>query len=519
MDMIRIHYTAILLVCLYATSAVFAQSLGPDYNLGRVTGGPMASQDLQANQANGTTLLGDVFSLRFGKESYHQVDWTGSAFYRDASAHPTVAVVPMSVRGVVRPDFGHQLEASFYTPVFSYWYLDGRHQSGLTDSLKTPLSYSLRYDMLTREGHIDVRPYEYEWTFRRGPLVDEGEFRSHIEFQTHVLDMAEENTDYYSFNWSPALGLWDGVQLGFDYNVGWRDNEDAAKSLRWSLEMRYDQFYLENMLAAGSQKFGDLFQKESNTWEVRAGMVLGNRGLSFQNVNGNWDHTFNPMMGFGQLLVEVYNLQSLNWDVHEKRAGGTVLGGILPFLTVGASGSWQNREENARNTYHSTLHVNLANPSVREEGPSDVAAMEYRKGYIPRAGKFQFYNDFGLPFHKGPVQYTGSAGSDPFENILTSLVKSPIQSSDANQDQAFGNAFVRSTLRVGVTSFLYLSSETSYFPDGFTWEEQTSKDALWESLKLGAYTFPYFIAEAGLCFVHADNLDLGPVFVKVMHTF
>lgn len=497
----------------------------------------MASQDLQANQANGTTLLGDAFSLRFGKESYHQVDWTGGVFYQDASAHPTVAVVPMSVRAVARPDFGHQVEASFYTPVFSYWYLDGRHQSGLTDSLKTPLSYSLRYDMLTREGHIDVRPYEYEWTFRRGPLVDQGEFRSHVEFQTYVEDMAEEDTDHYSFNWSPALGLWDGVQLGFDYWVGWWDKNDATKALDWSLEMRYDQFYLENKLSASSKKFGELFQKESNTWEVRAGMVLGNRGLSFQNVNGNWDHTFNPMMGFGQILVEASTSQILNWDVHDKRAGATVLGGILPFLTVGASGAWQNHEEMLsntdldasgdwqnrieiiRNTYNTTLHVNLANPSVREEGPSDVAAMEYRKGYIPKAGKFQFYNDIGLPFHRGPVEYTGSTGSDPFENILTSLVKSPTQNSDANQEQVFGNAFVRSTLRVGVTSFLYISSETSYFPDGFTWEEQTSKNALWESLKLGAYTFPYFIAEAGLCFVHADNLDLGPVFVKVMHTF
>jgi len=525
-----------------ATAPIFAQSLGPDYNLGRITGGPEGLHELSADNSHDLRSVGDISDFRFGKADIYQIDILGAIYGISNPSQSQFGIAPTQITTNIAAADGNRVNVSLASNTLAYYNTDGSSKMGFKAPFIANLYAEFSEQYLTKNGHIDVRPDQFGIAFLRGPILERGEYSHSLYATLDQKDVTDYNTKYWNFGYSPRFGLAKCLQIGGAYKVTLNNTDLTNREASANLEFRLSHFWLAGTVVSTNNNMGDIWNAHKASANFDAGLLLGHRGLSFTDVRGNWDHFFNPFLGFGQTLITSKGSLPLASENHSLNNASSIQAGLLPFATVGVTGAYaQPSHSDSASSFATSVQINLTNIHPRADGPRDVDALEYRWGYLPRPGEFEIQFSAPLPFNKGPVPSITSNSAFILSNELfqsfagIQAFASPIQPNIAYPngttiDESSLTQIWRVQGRIGLVGRSFVDLEYAYV-QGHLYEttpETNVHSAQAVCAKLGIATKPAII-EAGLFVVdgnqtidsttQASYSHLGPFFVRAIHKF
>jgi hypothetical protein len=400
-------------------------TLGNWYNLGRVSGNKTYSNNLCFSFIDDFSVL-DFFHYSTGNNRIE----TGISLIGPFLMLPEIDFT-------AAPSAGNRLSACITTPNVCF----AREHNGFEDPIYFSNSYS--WDYLSNRGIINVEPSQYENSFYFGPQLNQGQLRTHVTIAHSIQSKKAINFNPLFFNSEASLsaGIFDF--LSFVGNFSYLRSVYSYNDLHDSY---YNNIYIGRYQPSGEYKNPDLlrftfdtssisgmFSYRSQHMTCKIGynnshypypdtmsnyllsdkmrhyvlnnffsdftLLIGNQISSLDQVNGNWDGFFSPILGKKQFLAHIkpeinfYKHQSNN-DVsftfnHDIHFG-------LRYVTIGESGKIISSSYKTP-SFINSLTATLSNIALRTRGPEQVSKFEYTFGYWPRKGEFRIDATFRFP--------------------------------------------------------------------------------------------------------------------------
>jgi|GEM_PF-4487917 len=525
----RISKVFYALMPLLLSGLVLGQSLGPDYLYGRITGGThlVNSLALDSNFAN-------VSSLRFGQANVSQTDVQFTTLGAHDSSVTQLGIVPTSLHYEGIPDAGQRVDIDVRTGNLSYWNLDGTSKGGFQSPFDNRHSAAFKHRFMGREAHIDVRPDQYEVTFRNGPLLNEGQYAHTLELSTSFYDFSKHSPKSFDLNYAPSYGIARWLQWSGMVNMYASEN-GIDPSVDMGLEVRRFGFWLAGDIWSGAANFVDLYHANSTTWTVKAGTILGRSTRTFPQVRGNWDHFFNAMAGPQQLVLESWSHGDFKSDPIWREANAQALVGVVSFLTLGANINWNADKYQGRDFARTRFVANLSNIAPRTDRPSEIPAIEYRYGYLPKRGEFLLQTSWELPWTVGGELDDASLSDNFPVKTDPQYLMDYARNANLNPQPGTDSTTYRVKLLVGAGGPVFINALYQYYSGNVSQAGSTCNSNVSKVSAGVGLGFDAFIGEAGLSgnngiqgsadlcgaatIAQKRETQFGPAYLKLLYKF
>lgn len=503
-----------------------AEYLGHDYNMGRIVGGDYAMRTLLLETDADFFALAPLLRYRFGTADRYQwnLDLAGTLQSQPDRLDYSAGLYGLS--GDYRIEDGHVMRWALSSQNMQVSGTGHSIISGLDEKYERTLDLGLSDSYLSREGYIELSPDEYSLAFLRGPLLNVGQYRHTLWAGSHLGDQSQENA-YVSY--APSLGLLPGLQLGLRADADLYDfNEDPLWSnlVRASLEWRLSRLWL----ATSAYQSGMESPESLDDWDLYhldadLGLLLGKRTLNFDQVQGNYDGWFTPMLGGGQFLFTHHFAYDPDQTRNAYSYTSGMRAGLMQGITVGAT---HHREfGNDDNDHSLRLDAVLSNIPLRNAGPYDQSDMEYLWGYLFQPGDIRLDARWTTPL-LDPSPRMGFIGSPIYRQQVQG---SPSIGSFSSMPWTMDSlARVDLSLQVGIAEGCYLKTSYAYYSHGFALYGD-SDDMRWlGSNHVGALGLGYMrfdaIWEAGLqmqagdgAYPSYDTFNIFPFYIRGLARF
>ncbi len=423
-----------LLISATSFAASKEGSVGNEYTLGRVLTGHLNENLLTLYHLDeDDNLISDAYSARSGRDgtfAIHVVPGIGIMHTRGGFLYlqglPEINVLWKG---------GNSNRFSISLAPGNLWV--GGNSSGFEQPFL--LGNRHAWSFLSRGGDIGVDPRDYETAFLFGPLLNPGQFRNDFVLN-HTIHSSAAPYKELSVSVSPKIGIAEGLQFGMDfgymkkdslvgYGGGWYEPPSyLTEELEFGgkLDYRYKGLF-SSLNSRFNRGFPETFEYPSTRMDesrlaAEAGLLLGERVSSINQVRGNWDGLNSFTLGSGQLLNVVsvdYRKSIIKWDYpswvafgpSESQADTLSLGrraryGFLHGLEIGdefmATLDWSNGLEQHYD-WRLRLAFNLV--PLREYGPAKASDHEYYNGYSFKKGDLRGSIEYRPPFLREEEPY------------------------------------------------------------------------------------------------------------------
>lgn len=394
------------LLSVLVASALHAQELDDGYTLGRLNG-PAISMGVSLDQVNGTNVNALVTDFRFGKTGTFLFDLPVEEASLAKGDNSLSKVSLPGLRLALHPVDGFIADAQLRSG--NLWVLSSNSDgaTGFDHGVPKILATDLRLHFLSHDGRIALSTLNTPFAFLYGPELGQDQLELLGDWhQTHL-----DTSAVRGYLVQVGYGVAPAVQIRAAL---------ADTAIRSQYLERIHQHYAslggdwvsQNFRAGGwwsSSDFssspgpdGSLLSKSRN-WGVHgyAGFLGGDRGLTGNEVAGNWNGFFSPQLGAGQLDVED-TIHYFPGDAHSSlELVGSARYGLMAPLTIGMLYDFYS--SNGEKGQWVALEASLSNIPLRTLGPGQVSPVEYELGFLPKGGQGRVTAQWRLPTSHGDV--------------------------------------------------------------------------------------------------------------------
>lgn len=440
----------LILSLLLATSALAQTALDDHYNQGRVLGGEMLRSQIAADfYSEGSAQIVAPSLFRFGTDNISQYNILGIPYLGFSLHDLNFAASILGINATHRFAPGHRLSWFAYQDLSWISLSDNRFYTGPTDGNLTHLPIGASYDFLSQKGSIQQKESDYNISFYRGPLLNQGQFQLKGALQFDVKEKGYPK--YVSF--TPSVGISDNLELStrFESNKSWRTDTILKQglldqTLSATLVFRLPQFHLQIIDNFRHEKNTDstsLFIPPSITeisdhnLSIYAFLLLGKRNLTINNVAGNWDNTYNSQLGKQQFSLETY-FNTFFYNEIDPETKDTILT-VTPyyFLRLGYGLTdrltfklnydkyptpYQDQFTRWIGPGFFRIGLDAGNKPLRTKGPHEVSRMEYEFGTILEKKQYRISASAIIPKLGNPIYSYFYMNDEPYlQDYYTSL--------------------------------------------------------------------------------------------------
>jgi hypothetical protein len=393
-------------------------TLGSDYNLGRVTG-----PDVFFNSLDGYVmediglLLVNTFHGQGGVEDHISIGWTGMALS---------LMGEVGMFGITVPEFdlharlGDANRLSVMVMPLNLTFVAASEDVATGFDMPFYMLNVYGWDLLTNGGEIRVPADQLEHAFLFGPLLNRTQLRIDLDF-AHTIRVDGGMPGLFMPSLRAAYGLADNLQLGAEFGFRNQTPEYHNNDYNDIMDVSADKgmvaggtlaFRHGHMGAGLGYRLDKAFSPEMTKQDAYATMNLlfGERGVSIREVGGNWDGSFTPVLGKHQLvnssIVRYEHDDFGRLESNRLTLGTSARFGVTDWFTAGAHYTGNTLFQGPENNQHQVrLGVAAMNIPLRTEGPSQVPKFDYVYGLHPGPGQVRAVLSYRLPFGKEEIYY------------------------------------------------------------------------------------------------------------------
>jgi hypothetical protein len=425
-------------------------SLGSDYNLGRIPSESMLDNFTGWDRAGDQGMLFETFNCRTGRNGNFSFGVTPAVFI-----------------------LADGLYCFQFFPEFDFlWRIKNSNRFFVSASpmnlsvISTPSGSSTGFDMpftslqnyqwhfLSQGGIIHLKPENYDIAFFLGPQLNPGQFRNDVSL-FHTINGDTVPLRLFAITLSPAFGISDGLQLGGNFSYSFADSvtntwytsgtggdyrvydKSKVDSMSFSLGLQYrlEHLFLEGNFGKYQWRQKQQFhitnfglipvQIENKCEDYRisliSGYLLGNRINEIGEVRGNWDGFFSHVIGknqlFGTLGVEAVPEMTASYQPREypfdsiARLSSSLVN-LHQNIRYGISDHFEIAEQckatlstDSTPTYKLGLKLSTNNVPLRSYGPEQASNDEYFHGIWLKKSQWYGSVSYFLPFFKKVRDY------------------------------------------------------------------------------------------------------------------
>ncbi len=394
-------------------------TLGSNYNLGRITGGPSVTNLTSFVFPEKSFIMVDIFGNQVGMEDVFSFDWYILNAIGASRGYGMFLLMLPEFALNTAPSPAHRIKCRIAP---ANWFFGAAGKQGISGS-DAPFymlnTYEWQY--LSRKGRIHLPSTQFDNVFYFQPLVNPGQ----IWLKTNLLhtireesEDARELPEIFNLYSRASVGILNNLQLGGDiiykrysilefFGIGWEIGSI------WK-EIREDSLMATGMLnyrpgpfsVQCGYSFLDHTHDSSKTlWHMGFGSVahiLGKRIQSINQVRGNWDGYFTPYLGHHQLLTQLslkYAYSPGDVDIRRYTLDNGIHFGLFKFCSIGERFRFKTGDY-LKNSYDLTIDLTCMNIPLREKGPSQVSKFEYMSGFLPDSNKVRVDIQFRIPIQR-----------------------------------------------------------------------------------------------------------------------
>lgn len=428
-------------VVLGAAAWGFAQDLGPDYNLGYLTGSNL-NLTSAVDQYHGVSASAEQVGLRVGTADAWALDVPalfatsryGSSYAKDNIRLPGVRLGLHPLPGLMLD--GQLVSGNLWASLVSNG-SDNDATTGFAASVPKTISTDLFGHYLSRDGRIALDDETTPFAFYYGPVLGQGQFEVKAKLRNTMID----TSDLRGYGIDFAYGIAPHAQAWISYQDSLHKNYHDYYSYdyynndfeRYRAEERYQKQtlafggdWVSSYLRAGAQavhgetngsaapSFSDIGKLDNWSFLGYGGVLGGGTAPTAAQVAGNWNGFFTPNLSKGEYdLEDSLAVYPTSGETIVLLRGSARYGVIEP-LTVGLDYHFQFVTNSSQEFL---LNLAFSNMARRVQGPSQVSAIEYQVGILPKQGEGRLLLQVRLPGSDGGTygDYTGLQ-RDPLTN-------------------------------------------------------------------------------------------------------
>ena len=288
----------VLVFCLMTTAQ--EDSLGSDYNLGRVTGPGVTMNDLGL-YINEGVLLTDIFHRQVGKEDHLSFGFTvgGLGMFASGGGLGAFLFPEFDIHARIGPS---SRIWAMIMPV-NFFFVFGRGGGGTGFEFPFYMFNAYHWSLLSNKGKITLPKDQREHAFLFGPLLNSKQFRIDVGM-FHTIRGDKDLGGIIAPSARLLVGILDNLQIGgkFLYKnlQEYQSVERDSLGFGFQVDLRhrimgYSLFYDFLLNERGTKEFNNLIG-------TRLDLIVGERITSTDQVRGNWDGYFSPVLGKMQLV-------------------------------------------------------------------------------------------------------------------------------------------------------------------------------------------------------------------------
>jgi len=398
----------------------FAQDLGSDYSLGYLTG---SSVNLMSavDQYHGVSASAEQVGLRVGTADVWALDVPalfvtsryGSNYASDYIRLPGGRLGLHPLPGLMLD--GQLVSGNLWASLVSHG-SDDDATTGFAASVPRILRTDLFGHYLSRDGRIALDEETTPFAFYYGPVLGEGQFEVKAKLRNTLID----TSDLRGYGIDFAYGIAPHAQAWISYQDSLHKNyRDYYSNYygSYSVEERYQQQalalggdWVSSHLRAGAQavhgetngsaapSFSDIGKLDSWSFLGYGGFLGGGTAPTAAQAAGNWNGFFTSNLSKGEYDLEDSLSVYPTSDETIVLLRGSARYGVVEPLTVGLDYRFQFATSSSQEFL---LNLALSNMARRTQGPSQVSAIEYQVGILPKQGEGRLLLQVRLPGSDG----------------------------------------------------------------------------------------------------------------------